>query len=558
MTTPTSLLLAPAGLTLAALLPFADWFVDRNSPGCATGNGSAASPFCDIQDALAVAANGDRILIASGTYTENLSITEDLQLLGVQGSAVTIVDGGANGSVVVVEQGATVLIDGLTLRNGRAAEGGGLFARGTVTLRNSTISGNEATGRYAGGGIGNDYGSGPMVLENCTVSGNTASDQFGGNGAGISAVYGDSLRLTNCTVSGNSITSAFGGYGGGIFTYKTPLYISASTISGNSSGYIGGGIMAYKSNPTELRNTTISGNSGGGLLTYGGQPYPTLLSNVTIADNTSTSGPGGFHHDLSVPARVRNTIIAGNSGTYGNRDVLGAFDSLGHNLVGDGSTATGFNNGANGDIVGTAASPVDAGLLALANNGGPTRTHALSATSLALDAGDPLVFEPTDQRGVPRTPGASDIGAYEASLGGSIPGCNAVVNSTGVAGRLTAAGTSVIALNNFSITAASLPTSTFGYFLNSLTQGNTPQPGGSQGVLCLGGAIGRFVGPGQVQNSGASGSISIPVNLLALPTPTGFVAAAAGQTWNFQAWHRDSLGGVATSNFTTGLAVQFQ
>jgi len=112
--------------------------------------------------------------------------------------------------------------------------------------------------------------------------------------------------------------------------------------------------------------------------------------------------------------------------------------------------------------------------------------------------------------------------------------------------------------NSFSVAAASLPLSTFGYFLTSRTQGNVSQPGGSQGVLCLGGAIGRFVGPGQVQNTGASGSISIPVDLLALPTPTGPVAAMAGQTWNFQAWHRDSLGGVATSNFTTGLAVQFQ
>jgi hypothetical protein len=552
MTTPTSLLLAPASLTLAALLPLSDWFVDQNDPSCSTGNGSPASPFCDIQDALAVAVGGDRIFIAPGTYTENLSITNDLQIYGMEGQAVTIVDGGASGSVIVVEQNATVLIDGLTLRNGRAAEGGGLYARGTVTLRNSTISGNEATGTYAGGGIGNDYGSGPLVLENCTVTGNIATHQFGGNGAGISAVYGDSLRLTNCTVSGNTIASAFGGYGGGIFTYKTPLYITASTISGNDSGYIGGGIMAYKSNPTELRNTTISGNSGGGLLTYGGQPYPTLLSNVTIADNT---GAGGFEHDLSVPAQVRNTIIAGNSGAYGSQDVHGTFNSLGHNLIGVVSSAIGFTNGVNGDIVGTAGNPVSAGLLPLANNGGPTQTRALMATSLAIDAGDPVVFEPTDQRGVPRTPGASDIGSYEASIGMSIPGCNANANSTGLVGRATAAGSQVVALNNFSLAAESLPTHTFGYFIASRTQSIVANPGGSQGVLCLGGAIIRFVGPGQIQNSGATGSFSIPVNLAVLAGP--FPPGLPGQTWSFQGWHRDSLGGFATSNFTTGVAVLF-
>jgi len=140
-----------------------------------------------------------------------------------------------------------------------------------------------------------------------------------------------------------------------------------------------------------MRNTTISGNSGGSLLTYGGQPYPTLLSNVTIADNT---GAGGFEHDLSVPAEVRNTIIAGNSGAYGSQDVEGTFNSLGHNLIGVVSSAIGFNNGVNGDIIGTAGNPVSAGLLPLANNGGPTQTRALMATSLAIDAGDPVVFEP--------------------------------------------------------------------------------------------------------------------------------------------------------------------
>lgn len=546
------------GFALVALLPLTDWFVDKNFPSCGSGNGTAGAPFCDIADALAVAQGGDTIRIAAGTYVENLSIGADVTLVGTGGQTVTIVDGGAQASVVVVQPNTTVVIDGVTLRNGLAVEGGGVFVRGTVTLRNSTITGNEATGRYGGGGIGNDYYSGPIVLENCTISGNTATDSFGGSGAGISAVYGDSLRLTNCTVSGNTITSSFGGYGGGIFTYKTPLYITASTISGNDSGYLGGGIMAYKSNPTELRNSTISGNGGGGLLTYGGQPYPTLLSNVTITGNMGTNGAGGFSHDLSVPAQVRNSIIAGNSGTYGSTDVGGTFNSLGHNLIGDPSGATGFTNGVGGDLVGTSVTPLNPGLAPLANNGGPTETHALLANSAAIDAGDPVNFEPTDQRGVARTPGATDIGSFEASIGGPIAGCNAVPNSTGVPGRIMAGGSAVVAANNLSLAANSLPTNTFSFFLVSRMPGNTPQPGGSQGVLCLGGQIGRFVGPGQVQNTGATGSIMLPVNLLAIPLPTGPVPAQPGDVLHFQAWHRDSVGGVTTSNFTAGLTVLLQ
>ena len=83
--------------------------------------------------------------------------------------------------------------------------------------------------------------------------------------------------------------------------------------------------------------------------------------------------------------------------------------------------------------------------------------------------------------------------------------------------------------------------------------------GGSQGNLCLGGNIGRFVGPGQVMDSGASGSFAMTVNLNAMPAPTlsGTVAVQPGDTWNFQAWHRDSVGGMATSNFTDAVSVTF-
>jgi hypothetical protein len=134
----------------------------------------------------------------------------------------------------------------------------------------------------------------------------------------------------------------------------------------------------------------------------------------------------------------------------------------------------------------------------------------------------------------------------------------AVVNSTGSSGSLSGTGSATVANNDLTLVASDLPLNSFGYFLTSRTQGNTPQPGGSQGVLCLSGNIGRYTGPGQIQNSGAAGSFDLLLDLTQTPTPTGFVAVAAGETWNFQAWHRDAVGGVATSNFTDGLEVQFQ
>jgi hypothetical protein len=106
------------------------------------------------------------------------------------------------------------------------------------------------------------------------------------------------------------------------------------------------------------------------------------------------------------------------------------------------------------------------------------------------------------------------------------------------------------------IEASRLPNNSFGYFITSPAQANIHSPG--QGVLCLGGQIGRFIGPGQVKNTGAVGSFSLRVNFSQIPTPTGFAAAVVGQPQNFQAWHRDALGGFPVTNFTNGLALTFQ
>ncbi len=84
-----------------------------------------------------------------------------------------------------------------------------------------------------------------------------------------------------------------------------------------------------------------------------------------------------------------------------------------------------------------------------------------------------------------------------------------------------------------------MPINSFGFFLTSQMQGVVANRGGSQGNLCLGGAIGRFVGAGQVQNSGGVGEIQLTIDLTIHPTPTGLVPVKASETWNFSAWYRD-------------------
>ncbi|MEZ6016114.1 MAG: VCBS repeat-containing protein [Planctomycetota bacterium] len=134
--------------------------------------------------------------------------------------------------------------------------------------------------------------------------------------------------------------------------------------------------------------------------------------------------------------------------------------------------------------------------------------------------------------------------------------CASNPNSTGVAGVLSLTGSELRSLNALVMTATELPPSSFGFFLTSRTTNMVANPAGSQGVLCLGGSIGRYVGPGQIQFSGVVRRIRLRADLEDMPTPTGGVAATVGQTWHFQAWHRDTVSGAPTSNFTDAVSLQ--
>jgi len=170
----------------------------------------------------------------------------------------------------------------------------------------------------------------------------------------------------------------------------------------------------------------------------------------------------------------------------------------------------------------------------------------------ACNQGDGCIFGTLLQSCLPTTVGT----AY----------CSGVPNSSGHIGVVGAFGSAQITANDLTIGADGLPPAAATLFLCSRTQGMVTQPGGSQGDLCLGGAIGRFVSQvGLADSSGAFLMSTDPVfapqtfSLGALPQPTGSVAAMVGETWNFQAWHRDFVQGLGpTSNFTEGLSITFQ
>lgn len=136
--------------------------------------------------------------------------------------------------------------------------------------------------------------------------------------------------------------------------------------------------------------------------------------------------------------------------------------------------------------------------------------------------------------------------------------CTANPNSTGATAEITASGSVVVADNTVTLAGVALPPGMTALFLTSSTQGFTANPGGSLGNLCLGGSIGRFIAPGQVQAANGLGVVILPLDLTQIPEGAAFVSVLPGDTRSFQIWYRDIVGGTPVSNFTDGTAITFQ
>lgn len=134
--------------------------------------------------------------------------------------------------------------------------------------------------------------------------------------------------------------------------------------------------------------------------------------------------------------------------------------------------------------------------------------------------------------------------------------CNpAVANSTGQLGRILAIGSHVAGGNPLRLSADQVPTNQFGFFICA-TAADSTIPAGSQGRLCLGGVLGRYSrNASEIMSSGATGSFSLDIDTLAMPTSPA-QPVLAGQNWQFQAWHRD-VNPVQTSNFTRATQIRF-
>lgn len=126
-------------------------------------------------------------------------------------------------------------------------------------------------------------------------------------------------------------------------------------------------------------------------------------------------------------------------------------------------------------------------------------------------------------------------------------------NSVGTTGQLTARGNVDVSVDLLLLRAIDLPGGVPVLLLASPTSAQTPVMG-SQGLLCLGLPIGRYVD--RVLSASPLGSVTFELDLTAIPTPTGPAVVLPGSRWHFQAWYRDQVPG-STSDFASAVRVTF-
>ena len=310
-------------------------------------------------------------------------------------------------------QNADVILEDCAILQNSADDGGGILTdSGTLSVRTSVISKNKATNR--GGGM---MSRGGMV----TISESEMSTNSATTGAGLSHAIGGHVTVEDSTITSNQSRTQ----GGGFELMSGELTIINTTISKNRAGAFGGGI-ANSNGILQVNNSTITGNSA--RTSGGGAWLQSAVSEIvesTITGNTAVKG-GGVYRNLGDPIVIgtrlvmKRNLISGNKATSGsetyNTDVNPVAPlTTEFNLMGVSNNAgiVGFPLGAT-DIV--PAVPIGSILAPLADNGGPTPTHALVAGSPAIDAIPGVLPEcaGTDQRGVDRPQGAGcDIGAFE-------------------------------------------------------------------------------------------------------------------------------------------------
>ncbi len=326
--------------------------VDASVPSSGDGT-SWQSAFKTIQEGINAASEWDTILVAEGTYVENINFKgKNITLASTDplNSAVvekTIIDGNEAGSVLTFSgsEDETCVLTGFTIRNGMAVYGGGIcggaeYIHTHATIQNNVITGNSASlpgedDGSAGGGLCFCDG----IIQNNTISGNSASatEEFWESAGGGLAYCDGIIRNNSITSNSASASDEFADNQGGGLAYCNGA-IRSNIIAENSAPGEdgGGGGLAYCA--ATVQNNTIRGNSaayGGGLgfcrgaiiesniirgnqgMWGGGLGWcqGRIIQNNTVVANSAEDYGGG----LAGCAGIHNCIIWGNTSARGGQ-----------------------------------------------------------------------------------------------------------------------------------------------------------------------------------------------------------------------------------------------
>ncbi len=380
-----------------------------------------------IQGAINAASNGDTVLVAPGTYHENINFEgKAITVTSSGGPLVTTVNGSGNGPVVqfVSGEGSGSVLSGFTITNGGA--GGIVVFNAAPMIRGNVITQNVACNWGGGIYVNSNLFPGPSaVIEGNQITENVVGNGCsGGGGGGIAVTSTGSTQITGNTISGNSVVA--GDDGGGIYLFgvTTPI-VENNVITNNSamfSGGQGGGIYIVPDASNEVTENVqiiqnlIFGNTadyGGGV--YVGSGYGNVIfTSNTIADNNGSYGGSGVFLGVYFAATqyYNNLIIGapGESAVYGSCQ---------------GASVTIFNNdllapGANGiqtsgcDVIGSLGTNGNISANPLFLDG--TSDFHLQYGSPAVGVGDSSApnLPSTDLDGNPRlVNGKIDMGVYE-------------------------------------------------------------------------------------------------------------------------------------------------
>ena len=243
--------------------------------------------YATIREAVLYSNQGDTVLVAPGTYEENINVFKEITVISEGGPEETVITASPYGSAVNIMNPLYhqhPLVEGFTITGSTSS--GVHINGGAPVIRNCVITGNTAT--HGGGGIVLVDES-VALIENCMISGNTVQegDPFeGGYGGGLYIEY-SSPTILNCTISGNTAP-----FGGALYCNGSSPMITNSTIVGNVSEFHE--TLASHYSDLKITNCVITENTAinGDVVSFRGGV--SVLQNTILWNNPLSPQPGGY------------------------------------------------------------------------------------------------------------------------------------------------------------------------------------------------------------------------------------------------------------------------